>query len=170
MKQACCAVVAALLILSVVPQRVMSLPGSMLVGVVYNAMGQPVGGLKIIAKDPSGRIMGEAVTDARKPYVLPNLPTGQYQLTLDPGRSPFKGQTVLSFIGAEGLTVNWLVSEMADAVATATPGTDGGGLFGLGPMETGGVIFLGTSGLIAGILAATGVLGSNGSKAGTASQ
>ncbi|OGQ79057.1 MAG: hypothetical protein A3F90_07365 [Deltaproteobacteria bacterium RIFCSPLOWO2_12_FULL_60_19] len=150
----------------------MSLPGSMLVGVVYDAGGRPVGGLKIIAKDPSGRIMGEAVSDARKPYVLPNLPTGQYQLTLDPAQSPFKGQTVLSFIGAEGLTVNWLVSEMADAVATATPGTDGGGLFGLGPVTTGAIVLLGTGGLVTGILFATGAIGGGGggSKAGTASQ
>jgi hypothetical protein len=170
MKKVFCKLLAVTLVLSWMPARVMGGPAtSMLIGVVYDTAGLPVPGMKVIAKDPSGKIMGEAITDTQKPYVMRNLATGQYQLTLDPLKSPFKGQTVLSALGAEGLTVNWLVSENADALATATPGVDeSAGFFGLSPMATGGLIFLGGAGLISGILAAAGVF--EGSKSGTSSQ
>jgi hypothetical protein len=172
MKKVFCKLLAVTLVLSWMPARVMGGPAtSMLIGVVYDTAGLPVPGMKVIAKDPSGKIMGEAITDTQKPYVMRNLATGQYQLTLDPLKSPFKGQTVLSSLGAEGLTVNWLVSVNADALATATPGVDdnsSGGLFGLSPMATGGLIFLGGAGLISGILAAAGVF--EGNKSGTSSQ
>jgi hypothetical protein len=83
---------------------------------------------------------------------------------LDPVKSSYKGQTVVSAVGSEGLVVNWLVSESAPALAMATPGATPGsatppqsdsGLFGLSPMATGGVMFLGGAGLITGILCGT---------------
>lgn len=170
MKKIFCAVLAAMVSLSMMPGQVMGGPAtSMLIGVVYDTAGLSVPGMKVIAKDPSGKIMGEAITETQKPYVMRNLPTGQYQLTLDPLKSPFKGQTVLSSLNAEGLTVNWLVSENTEALATATPGVnDSTGLFGLSPEATGGLIFLSTAGLISGILAGAGVFeGNNNNKSAT---
>ena len=152
------------------PAAVMGDAGSTaLVGMVRNNQNRPVSGLKILAKVASGQVVSEGTTDLYGRYAVPNLQSGRYQLTLDPTNSPYKGQTVVSAVGTEGLTVNWLVSESAPALAMATPGTrqttpsqSGGGLFGMSPMATGGVIFLGGSGLISGILCGTHVLCTHG--------
>lgn len=122
MKNVSCAVLLAFLNLSLISGQVMAAPaGSMLVGTVVNTQGNPVAGAKVIAKDPSGKVIGEAVTNNQGQYVIQNLPPGKYQLTLDP-QVPFKGETVLASIPNEGLTVDWVVSSNAPAIATAIPG------------------------------------------------
>jgi hypothetical protein len=95
---------------------------STIVGSVVNNQNSPVPGIKILAKDSSGKILGEAVTDAEGNYNLKNLRIGQYQLTLDPLKSPFQGETVVTALGPEGLTVDWIVSKSAKAIASATLG------------------------------------------------
>ena len=166
MKKSFCRVLAVVLS-CIMPAAVMGDAGrAALIGMVRNNENQPVSGLKILAKVSSGQIVSEGSTDVYGRYAVLNLPAGRYQLTLDTVNSPYKGQTVVSAVGAEGLTVNWLVSQSAPALAMATPGTTPGAkqdnddnkLFGLGPMATGGLIFLGGAGLITGILAGTGVL------------
>jgi hypothetical protein len=141
-----------------------------LMGLVRNNQNQPVSGVKILAKVSSGQIVSEGTTDSLGRYTVQNLPIGRYQLTLDPVNSPYKGQTVVSAVGNEGLVVNWLVSQTAPALAMATPSSTptppqrsstpppGGGLFGLSPMATGGVLFVGGGGLIGGVLCGTGVI------------
>ena len=105
------------------PLKVLAQQGSStIVGTVVNAQKNPVPGIKILAKDPSGKILGEAVTDAEGNYNLKNLRIGQYQLTLDPLKSPFQGETVVTALGPEGLTVDWIVSKSAKAIASATLG------------------------------------------------
>jgi len=181
MKKSFCRVLAVVLS-CIMPAAVMGGAGSaVLIGMVRNNQNQPVSGLKVIAKVSSGQVVSEGTTDGLGRYAVQNLPAGRYQLTLDPANSPYKGQTVVSAVGTEGLTVNWLVSESAPALAMATPGTTPGttpgpgtkdddkkGLFGLSPMATGGVIFLGGSGLIAGILCGTNVLCAGGPSGGVA--
>ncbi|MDP2603180.1 MAG: carboxypeptidase-like regulatory domain-containing protein [Deltaproteobacteria bacterium] len=95
---------------------------STIVGSVVNNQKSPVPGIKILAKDPSGKILGEAVTDAEGNYHLKNLSIGQYQLSLDPLKSPFQGETVVTALGPQGLTVDWIVSKSAKAIASATLG------------------------------------------------
>ena len=145
------------------------------IGIVRNNQNQPVPGLKILAKVSSGQVISEGKTDISGRYAILNLQAGKYQLILDPASSPYKGQTVVSTVGTEGLTVNWLVSQSEPALAMATPGTTPGvttppssdsGLFGLDPMATGGVIFLGGAGLISGILCGTRVLCAGGPSGG----
>lgn len=119
---------------------------STIVGSVVNAQKNPVPGIKILAKDPSGKILGEAVTNAEGYYNLENLSTGQYQLTLDPLQSPFQGETVVASLGPQGLTVDWIVSESARAIAVATPGIAPSGPFALeatGKAIIGGVFLSG---------------------------
>ena len=131
MKKTACAVLAAFLILSTLPgQIVFAQPaGPTLVGTVVDIQGNPVAGVKVAAKDTSGKVIGEAVTNNQGQYVIQNLPPGQYQLTLDP-QLPYKGETVVASIPSEGLTVNWVVSPTDPAVATAIPGVVGAGQFG----------------------------------------
>jgi hypothetical protein len=170
MRKSFCRVLAVVLS-CIMPAAVLGDAGSAaLVGMVHNNQNQPVSGLKVLAKVSSGQVVSEGTTDVYGRYAVPNLPTGRYQVTLDPVKSSYKGQTVVTAVGSEGLVVNWLVSESAPALAMATPGAPsgsttppptGGGLFGLSPMATGGLIFLGGSGLITGILFGTGVLGQN---------
>jgi len=95
---------------------------STIVGSVVNSQESPVAGIKILAKDSSGKILGEALTDAEGNYRLKNLSIGQYQLTLDPLKSAFQGETVVAALGSEGLTVDWIVSKSAKAIASATLG------------------------------------------------
>lgn len=167
MKKSFCRVLAFVLS-CMMPTMVMGEVGSTaLNGMVRNNENQPVSGVKVLAKVSSGQIVSEGTTDALGRYAVQNIPAGRYQLTLDTANSPYKGQTVVSAVGDEGLTVNWLVSSSAPALAMATPGAtpgpttppaSNGGLFGLSPMATGGVIFLGSAGLISGILCGTRVI------------
>jgi len=93
-----------------------------IVGSVVNNQKGPVPGIKILAKNSSGKIMGEAVTDAEGNYNLKNLSISQYQLTLDSLKSPFQGETVVAALGPQGLTVDWIVSKSTKAIASATLG------------------------------------------------
>jgi hypothetical protein len=106
---------------------------STIVGSVVNNQKSPVPGIKILAKDSSGKkILGEALTDAEGNYHLKNLSIGQYQLTLDPLKSPFQGETVVAALGSQGLTVDWIVSKSAKAIASASLGIASSGPVALG--------------------------------------
>lgn len=138
-----------------------------IVGAVVDAQGNPVLGVRIIAKNPSGKVLAQAVTDARCQYVLEDLAPGLYQMTLDPVKTGLKGDTVTASLGREGLTVNWTVSTTAMPIATAMPG-----LLPCGPFELGtailGAILVGGAG--AGIAAGAGAFEDGGKKVNTSSQ
>ena len=140
---------------------------STIVGIVVNNQESPVPGIKILAKDSSGKILGEAVTDAEGNYDLKNLSIGQYQLTLDPVKSAFQGETVVAALGSQGLTVDWIVSKSARAIASATLGIASSGPFafadtlamaapGTSPAEPGALSET-TKAIIAGVIAAGGL-------------
>ena len=146
-----CRVLAAVIFMVSGPWQALAQQGtSAIVGTVVNTQKNPVPGIKILAKDPSGKMLGEAVTDAEGCYNLPNLRVGQYQLTLDPLKSPYQGETVVASLGPQGLTVDWIDSENAKAIASAAPGIAACGPFTLGAT---------TRAIIAGVIA-TGGLGS----------
>jgi carboxypeptidase family protein len=105
---------------------------STIVGSVVNSQKSPVPGIKILAKDSSGKIFSEALTDAEGNYHLKNLNIGQYQLTLDPVKSAFQGETVVAALGSQGLTVDWVVSKTAKAIASATLGLASSGPVAIG--------------------------------------
>jgi hypothetical protein len=128
MKKAFSCILAVLLTFSMMPGWAMGQSATtLIVGMVGTVQGKPVPGVKIAARDVSGKIVKVAATDLRGQYALQDLSPGRYQLTLDPINSGFKGETVASAVGAEGLTVNWMVSQVAPALATAAVGASGTG-------------------------------------------
>ena len=122
-EKALCSALAFLIFTMSGPWQALAQQGtSTIVGSVVNNQKSPVPGIKILAKDSSGKTLGEAVTDAEGNYNLKNLSIGQYQLTLDPLKSAFQGETVVAALGSQGLTVDWIVSKSAKAIASATLG------------------------------------------------
>lgn len=92
-------------------------------GTVLNPQLNPVPGVKIGVRDPSGKTIGEVVTDAKGRYCLENVPIGQYQLDLDPLHSPFKGETVVASLGSQNLMIDWFMSKADGAIAAGMLGT-----------------------------------------------
>ena len=134
-----CSLLVVVVLLVSGPWKVLAQQGSPnIVGTVTNAQKNPIRGIKITAKDPSGKILGETISNAEGYYSLENLNPGQYQLTLDPLQSPFHGETVVASLGPQGLTVDWIVSESSKAIAAATPGIAPSEPFALG--ATGNII------------------------------
>lgn len=97
---------------------------STIVGTVVNVQQDPVSGIKIVVKDPSGKALRETLTNGDGRYSLKDVNTGQYQLTLDPLQNRFQGETVVANLGSQGLTVNWMVAAAAAPIATAQPDTE----------------------------------------------
>src|SRR5262249_17417555 len=54
-------------------------------GLVANSQGQPVSGVTIVAKDTSGKVLGEGTTSRSGVYDIKGLKEGNYNFTLDPG-------------------------------------------------------------------------------------
>ena len=86
-----------------------------LVGHVADEMGQPVAGVQVTVLASTGASAGSAVSDAQGSYEIRGLKAGAYRLTL-------KGETVVSYVPADGLTVNWGLSKTAPPLAIAKLG------------------------------------------------
>ena len=119
-----CSFIALLIFAVSGPSQVVAQPAAAtIVGTVINAQLKPVPEVKIVIKDPSGKALRATLTDRDGRYILKDVNTGKYQLTLDPLKNPFQGETVLANLGSQGLTVNWMLAAAATPVATAQPGT-----------------------------------------------
>jgi Carboxypeptidase regulatory-like domain len=92
-------------------------------GTVAGSQGQSVSGLQVIAKDASGHVIGQGATGDGGVYDITGLQPGNYNFTLDPGSTGYQGQTVASYVGPDGICLNWGVSTTSPAVATAQPGS-----------------------------------------------
>ncbi len=116
-------------------------------GTVSSSQGQSVAGVQIIAKGASGAVAGQATTGSDGGYLISGLQSGNYNFTLDPGTTGFQGQTVASYVGPDGLCLNWGVSTTSPAVATAQPGSTcqlaAVGGFGTAEMTAAGATLLG---------------------------
>jgi hypothetical protein len=86
-----------------------------LVGHVANETGQPAPGVQVSLRDSSGAAAGSVITDAEGSYRIRGLKPGPYTLML-------KGQSVMSYVPREGLTVNWGLSPTAQPLAIAKVG------------------------------------------------
>jgi hypothetical protein len=84
-------------------------------GHVANDTGQPAAGVQVSVRDASGVAAGSVVSDAEGSYQIRGLKPGPYTLEL-------KGQSVMSYVPREGLTVNWALSPTAQPLATAKVG------------------------------------------------
>jgi Carboxypeptidase regulatory-like domain len=91
-------------------------------GTVASSQGQPLTGIQVIAKDASGHLVGQGAPGSGGVYDIQGLQPGNYNFTLDPGSSGYQGQTVASYVGADGICLNWGVSTTSPAVASAQPG------------------------------------------------
>ena len=91
-------------------------------GTVAGSQGQSLSGIQIIVKDASGKVIGTGAPGDSGVYDISGLQPGNYNFTLDPGSSGYQGQTVASYVGADGICLNWGVSTTSPAVATAQPG------------------------------------------------
>jgi hypothetical protein len=98
--------------------------GADVAGTIANPLGESVSGLRIIVRDGNGHIVGEGVTNSKGVYDIQGLRSGNYDFTLDPGSNKYKGKTVVSYVSADGLCINWAVSEQSPALATAEPGAN----------------------------------------------
>jgi hypothetical protein len=156
MKKAACVFLAVVFLFVGSTSMLRGQQATSIVGTVVDSQGKPVAGVKIIAQDTSGKVVGETVADAEGRYKLEKLLAGQYNLTLDPITTSFLGETVVVSLAEEGLTVNWIVSSGTNAVAFASSGVASGGILGLGPGATGLLGFLFLGGTILGLGAAVG--------------
>jgi carboxypeptidase family protein len=93
-----------------------------LVGTVANSAGHAVQGVKIVARSADGKISEAATSDAGGRYRIAGLGPGRYFITLDPAGTGVQGQTVASYLGSTGLTVNWSVGPGISPLASAAPG------------------------------------------------
>lgn len=92
-------------------------------GTVAGSQGQSFAGAQIIVKDASGHVVGQGTIGSNGAYDISGLPPGNYNFTLAPGSSGIQGETVASYVGADGICLNWGVSTTSPAVATAQPGS-----------------------------------------------
>ncbi|MBI4526969.1 MAG: carboxypeptidase regulatory-like domain-containing protein [Deltaproteobacteria bacterium] len=91
-------------------------------GTVLDQNKKPVPGIEMVARDSAGKVVRRGITDTRGRYCLAEMPVGQYSLVQNPGKTGFKGETVLTHLPEEGLTVDWGVSVPSSVAVASTPG------------------------------------------------
>lgn len=95
-----------------------------IVGTVHDADGNVVSGVEVSTSTQDGKSIGSAVTDSQGNYKINGVPSGLYYITLiPPSGSNLSGQSVASYVGGSGLTVNWGVAPGREPMASAMPGT-----------------------------------------------
>lgn len=131
-------------------------------GMVTDSQGRPVGGVKIVVQNSGGKMLAQALTDAKGHYAIHGLSPDTYDYTLNPLTSGFKGGSAVSYLDSAGLTINWKVSDRADAAALATPGGKeaiAGDPFGLSMGEFASAVVLGAGVVAAGVVGGYGAAG-----------
>lgn len=86
-----------------------------IVGRVANDAGQPAAGVQVSVLNSSGASAGSVTSDAQGAYEIRDLKPGTYTLVL-------KGQSVMSYLPKEGLTVNWGLPRNAPPLAVGKVG------------------------------------------------
>jgi len=93
-----------------------------IIGSVVDANGKPLQGAQVIVKAQNSQMTGAAITNQEGQYEIEGLNSGLYYITLDPKGTNLTGQTVVSNLNDNGLTVNWAASPGRQAIAIAQPG------------------------------------------------
>ena len=94
----------------------MSAFGADIVGTIVDSSGVPIPGVAVSVGTRAGTKVGTATSDSLGRYAMRGIPPGTYTLST-------KGQTAVSYLGKDGLTVDWGLAPNAPAIATARPGT-----------------------------------------------
>lgn len=98
-----------------------------IVGSVLDANGNAVPGVKLSTTTQDGRRIGNAITDDQGAYAIDGMSSGLYYITLaPPAGSALLGQSVASYVGDRGMTVNWAVAPGREPLASAMPGVHNG--------------------------------------------
>ncbi|HEV3112935.1 MAG TPA: carboxypeptidase-like regulatory domain-containing protein [Candidatus Binataceae bacterium] len=100
-------------------------PCAEIVGTVLDANGNAVPGVRVSTTTQDGQRIGDAVSDGQGAYAIDDVSSGLYYITLaPPAGSDLHGQSVASYVGGTGLTVNWAVAPGREPVAAAMPGVN----------------------------------------------
>ncbi len=132
------------------------------VGSVVDTDSHPVNGIVITARNMAGKVFSQGTTNQQGRYEMTGLAPGEYQYRLDPGKSGFKPGSAVSYLGAKGLTINWKLSSVNMALASAHEGADeqvAGDPFGFSAGEFASLVVLtagGVAGAVVGGYAAAG--------------
>ena len=108
------------------------------------------------------KVAGQAIADAKGHYAIGGLSPNTYNYTLDSLTTGFKGGSAVSYLDANGLTIDWKVSDANNALALATQGSKkvlAGDPFGLSMGEFASVVVLATAGVAAGVIGGYGAAG-----------
>ena len=87
-----------------------------IVGTIVNLAGAAIPGITVSVQNQAGAAVGNGVTDEAGQYVIHGLMPGTYTLTA-------KGQSAVTYIGEQGITVNWGVAPNSQVIAVARQGT-----------------------------------------------
>jgi hypothetical protein len=97
----------------------MSAFGADIVGTVADPGGAPIPGVTVSAASKTGTQVATATSDSHGRYAMQGIQPGTYRLNAH-------GQSAVSYVGENGLTVDWGVSPTAPTIATAHEGTGSG--------------------------------------------
>jgi uncharacterized surface anchored protein len=86
-----------------------------IVGMIVNPAGAPVTGVMVSVQNQAGAAVGNGVTDEAGRYVIHGLVPGTYTLIS-------KGQSAVTYIGDEGITVDWGIAANSQVIAAARQG------------------------------------------------
>jgi len=108
-------------------------------GNAFTDDGKPIPNIYVLLKSLEGKVLSQTETNAEGRYQLVSQVPGAYQLTLDPLKSRFLGNTVPVCLCSGTLAINWIVSTTAHAVPTqhGSGFFRCGGLLGLGVFSAG---------------------------------
>jgi Carboxypeptidase regulatory-like domain len=129
-------------------------------GTVADPQGHPVSGVKITVQEPAGKVVGQGIADAAGHYSIDGLAPNTYDFFLDPLTTGVKGGSGVSYLDANGLTIDWKVSDAKNALAT--PGSKqkvAGDPFGMSMEEFVSVTVLATAVVAGGVVGGYGAAG-----------
>lgn len=93
-----------------------------LAGTVADAQHDPVPGVMVSVKAEGAGVALQALSNSQGVYRIAGLSPGLYDLTLTSKVATCKGGASVAYIGAQGLSVDWLCSPKTEAVALARNG------------------------------------------------
>ena len=91
--------------------------GADIVGRVGDASGAAVPGVTVSVGTRTGTQVGTAISDSLGRYAIHGIQPGTYTLSA-------RGQSVVSYVSQDGMTVDWGIAPNAPVIATAHPGTE----------------------------------------------
>jgi len=88
-----------------------------IVGIIVNPAGVPITGETVLVQNDEGAAVGAGASDGTGKYAIHGLAPGTYTMIL-------KGQTAVTYVGDQGITVDWGIAANSQVIAVATQGTE----------------------------------------------